>query len=154
MSQAQSENGKRFYQLSGASGMTDLIIHCRLAVSSRLACFPQKLQNAIGRKDLSGVDAACTGTGMTYDTVSNDKASDKLWLLSYGEITDQVYLLPFSSLGNRQDSMRALADNAYMLWLRSPNTQQSYHTLVYAGVPANMYVYYNAVSIAPGFTLS
>jgi len=121
-----------------------------------LACFPRNLRDAIGAKALSGVSAA----NSECDEVSNDGVADKLWLFSYGEMTNTVYpQVGFKSNGD-YDAKRSsffsiigywLADQ----WLRSPryygmaravSDDGCCYTDGSAGVGFNF-------AVAPGFTL-
>lgn len=121
-----------------------------------LACFPRNLRDAIGAKALSGVSAA----NSECDEVSNDGVADKLWLFSYGEMTNTVYpQVGFKSNGD-YDAKRSsfFSIIGYWLanqWLRSPryygmarsvSDDGSCYADSTAGVGSNF-------AVAPGFTL-
>lgn len=100
--------------------------------ASILACFPPALRRVIGAKALSGVGAACSGTGMRHDVTSNDGVSDMLWLPSSGEMTSGVYPgCGFSSDVGKPDAARS---NMQPVWLRSPDTATRVYSVAYDGV--------------------
>ena len=121
------------------------------ADSSILSCFPKVLRDAVGAKALSGVSAASSGYGMWYDEVSNAGVEDRLWLFSYGEMTDAVYpLAGFSGSEGYYDPKRS---NKSWLGLRSPYNSNSARNVYTFG---NLH-YTDTVDwdygVAPGFTL-
>lgn len=122
------------------------------ADASILACIPKVLRDAIGAKALSGVGAACRGTGMSYDVASNDNVADRLWLPSAGEMTDAVY--PNSGLSPSARSADAARANMQPIWLRSPNRAERVNSVAYDGVCAGYGSHMlSNLGIAPGFTL-
>ena len=123
------------------------------AGSSILSCFPSVLRNAIGAKALSGVSAASSGSGMSYDEASNDGAADRLWLFSRGEMTSAVY----PAAGFRNDSSYISYDakrssNGLWCWLRSPIGFNYALCVVSRGNFDHNYVI-GDYAVAPGFTL-
>ena len=118
--------------------------------SSVLSCFPKVLRNAMGTKSLSGVSAASSGDEMPYDVVSNDGVADKLWLFSYGEMTDAVY----PSVGFRSDGyFDAKRSSKNGWWLRSPYYSGMAH-IVYNDGSLDLHGVSNGAAVAPGFTLT
>ena len=121
--------------------------------SSILSCFPVNLRGALGAKALSGVSAASSGNGMSYDVVSNDGVADRLWLFSYGEVMRTVY----PSAGFRSDgSYDAKRSSKHWWWLRSPVDSRDV-CCVHSGGYLNYgssFVGYDQRAVAPGFTLS
>ena len=120
------------------------------ADSSILSCFPKVLRDAIVAKALSGVSAASSGSGMSYDKASNGDVSDKLWLFSYGEMTNAVYPSAGFSSSTSSDSKRS-SKNRW--WLRSPYCSFGARNVDYHGI---LYFYNhvdNHYAVAPGFTL-
>lgn len=116
-----------------------------------LSCFPKALQDAIGAKALSGVTAASSGTGMTYDSVSNDGVADKLWLFSHGEMTDAVYPSAGFNNGTKYDAVRS---SGWWYWTRSPYTTSRPGIVSNNGVLSSLATKYTNGLVAPGFTLA
>ena len=118
--------------------------------SSILSCFPKNLRLAIAAKALSGVNAAYVdSTYMQYDAVSNDGVADRLWLFSYGEMTNAVY----PSAGFRSNySSDAKRSSKTWWWLRSPGNSYSARVVGYPGDLGRNDVIDND-AVAPGFTL-
>ena len=112
--------------------------------SSILSCFPENLRGAIGEKALSGVSMAST----RHDVVSNDGVADRLWLFSFGEMTNAVY----PSVGFSIYSYDAKRSSMNDWWLRSPHSP---YWVYYMGDTG--YLYNSNISsfrtVAPGFTL-
>ena len=120
--------------------------------SSILSCFPSVLRDAIGSKALSGVSAASSGSGMSYDETSNGDVYDKLWLFSWGEMTSTVY--PSAGFSSSTSS-EAKRSSESRLWLRSPGSSNDACYLDSDGYLSNggNSVHYGN-SVAPGFTLT
>jgi len=125
------------------------------ADSSILSCFPKVLRDAVGAKALSGVSAASSGSGMSYDEVSNDGVADRLWLFSYGEMTSAVY--PSAGFRNDgyDDAKRSSMDS---WWLRSPHSSSTCAVSVvyyfgYHDSGNGVSGFGSCLAVAPGFTL-
>ena len=121
-----------------------------------LSCFPKNLRSAIAAKALSGVSAACrsSGFGMTYDVVSNDGVADRLWLFSFGEMTNAVYPSVGFDSGTDQNYYDAKRSSTNNLWLRSPNYAYLVCYVHASGTLYHSYDGYGGYAVAPGFTLS
>lgn len=118
--------------------------------SSIMSCFPKNLRDAIGAKALSGVSEASSGSGMSYDAVSNDGVADRLWLFSYGEMRNAVY----PSVGFRSDgSYDAKRSSKSWWWLRSPGGSYGARGVRVGGILDNYGSVFGSSAVAPGFTL-
>ena len=126
--------------------------------SSILSCFPIVLRGDwrkhssrhIVAKALSGVSAASSGDGMSYDTASNGDVSDQLWLFSYGEMTSAVY--PSAGFSNSTDSDAKRSNNGTWWWLRSPSNSNGAYSLRRDGrLFSSCHVGFNDYAVAPGF---
>ena len=125
--------------------------------SSVLSCFPIVLRGDgwkyssrhIVAKALSGVSAASSGDGMSYDKASNGDVSDQLWLFSYGEMTGAVY--PSSGFSS-SDSSDAKRSSVRWWWLRSPSNSNGACSLRDDGrLFRSCLVGFNDYAVAPGF---
>ena len=126
-----------------------------------LSCFPKVLQDAIGSKALSGVTAATviSEKNRTYDdSVSNDGVADKLWLFSYGEMTNAVY--PSTGFSNAEliinghtpsDMTRS---SIWWYWMRSPYDKSKPGIVSYNGALSCFPTKNINGLVAPGFTLA
>lgn len=119
--------------------------------SSVLSCFPNVLRDAIGAKSLSSVSAVSSGDYMDYDVVSNDGVADRLWLFSYGEMTDAVYPQTGFSNSDHDDTKRS--SEPYWLWLRSPDTSTNVRVVSNFGSLAFDHTTDTNGEISPGFAL-
>ena len=120
------------------------------AGSSILSCFPKVLRDAIGTKALSGVSAANSNGWISYDEVSNAGVADRLWLFSYGEMTNVVYPQAGFSSSNSYDVKRS---SETCFWLRSPSSSSGAFGVWYAGNTGGSYGVAGSCQVAPGFTL-
>lgn len=129
---------------AGADAMT------RYTSSSCLfACFPRVLKNAIVAKNLSAVANA----QYTYDVVSNDGVSDKLWLFSPYEMNyDSSHVVYSGNSITTGSSYNRTRSSKNWFWLRSPYYSDSAWLVNIGGG-----VYYNYVTgvgaVSPGFLL-
>jgi len=119
--------------------------------SSILSCFPKTLRDAIGAKALSGVSAASSGGGMSYDEVSNAGVADRLWLFSSGEMTSAVY--PAAGFKSDAYDYDAKRSSKNWWWLRSPLSSAHARDVYSFGNLGYGYHVDGGVAVAPGFTL-